>query len=105
MHDIRPTLLMCRPDDFEPAKPHPVYGYANKFEEAGRIKFEKDPAGFHRQAAAEWLSLYDIFEKHADVTVLPSSPGMNDKVFTADASFSLDNVTILSSFTNAQKAG
>ncbi len=107
-----PVILMCPPDHFEPAPPHPEHGYANIFEEAGRKKFEENPPEFRDQAHEQWHALRDILSRHADIILIEPQPEKPDQVYTADASFSLhlhgiagqEIVTILSNFTNEKRA-
>lgn len=102
---------MTRPDYFEPAAPHPVHGFQNAFEEAGRRRFEENPEEFRHGAMNEWLALKDIISNFATVIVADMPKGMPDSVYTADGSISLINVdtgeevSILSHFTNAHRGG
>jgi N-dimethylarginine dimethylaminohydrolase len=104
----KPVILMCPPDHFEPALPHPIHGYANAFEQAGRKSFERDPAGFRERAHEQWAKLKEVFSRHARLVMLQPVPGRPDQVYTADASFSLrvydEAITVLSDFTNAKRA-
>jgi N-dimethylarginine dimethylaminohydrolase len=98
MSDLKPRLLMCRPEHFG------VVYAINPWMKPGDWKQEE-----HRlaeQSRREWIGLrHTLAELGADIELVPAASGVPDLVFTANSAVVLDRKALLARFRYPQRRG